>query len=81
MHATRLLLGVRENGINESDPALSAADKALAAQYPDRSIIWINPTNGAPMGVAHKVPVFPAELAPDAQGSPNDSLLLELGHR
>lgn len=70
--ATRLLLGVRENGINESDPALSAADKALAAQYPDRSIIWINPTNGAPMGVAHKVPVFPVELAPDAQGSPND---------
>jgi regulation of enolase protein 1 (concanavalin A-like superfamily) len=70
--ATRLLLGVRENGINETDPSLSAADRALAEQYPDRSILWINPTNGAPMGVAHKVPVFPVELAPDAQAGPND---------
>ncbi|MFN0066173.1 MAG: Ig-like domain-containing protein [Limisphaerales bacterium] len=68
--ATRLLLGIRENGINES--TASAADRALAAQYPDRSIVWINPTNGAPMGVAHKVPVFPVTLAPDTQGSPND---------
>jgi hypothetical protein len=62
--ATRLLLGVRENGINESDPSLSAADRALAAQYPDRSIIWINPTNGAPMGVAHKVPDLPGRNWP-----------------
>jgi len=68
--ATRLLLGIRENGIDET--TASPADLALAAQYPDRSIIWINPTNGAPMGVAHTVPVFPVTLAPDTQASPND---------
>ncbi|HMO65580.1 MAG TPA: immunoglobulin domain-containing protein, partial [Verrucomicrobiota bacterium] len=68
--ANRLMLGIRENGINEA--SASAADLALAAQYPDRSIIWINPTNGAPMGLAHSVPVFPVELAPDTQGSPVD---------
>ncbi|MCC6231533.1 MAG: immunoglobulin domain-containing protein [Verrucomicrobiales bacterium] len=70
--ATRLLLGIRENGIDETDASTSAADRALAAQYPDRSIIWINPTNGAPMGVAHKVPVLPVELTPDSQSSPLD---------
>lgn len=70
--ATRLLLGVRENGIDETDPSLSAADRALAAQYPDRSILWINPTNGAPMGVAHSVPVFPVTLADGAQAAPGD---------
>lgn len=68
--ATRLMLGIRENGINES--TASAADLALAQQYPDRSIIWINPTNGAPLGLAHKMPVFPVELADGSQGSPND---------
>ena len=47
--ANRLLLGIRENGINETD---AGHDSALAAQYPDRSLIWIDQTTGAPMGVA-----------------------------
>lgn len=70
--ANRLLLGVRENGIDETSPTLSAADRALAEAYPDRSLIWINPTNGAPMGLALKTPVFPVELAAGSQASPND---------
>ena len=45
----RLLLGIRENGINETD---AGHDSALAAQYPDRSLIWIDQTTGAPMGIA-----------------------------
>lgn len=68
--ATRLLLGIRENGINEA--TATGAEAALAAQYPDRSIVWINPTNGAPMGLAHAVPVFPVQLAEGTQGSPVD---------
>jgi hypothetical protein len=34
--ANRLLLGIRENGINEGDAGISAADRALAEAYPDR---------------------------------------------
>ena len=59
--ATRLLLGVRENGINETDPNLSAADKALALAYPDRSLIWIDAATGKPLGVAWKEVIFPAD--------------------
>lgn len=70
--ATRLLLGVRENGIDETDPSLSAEDRALAEQYPDRSLIWINPTNGAPLGLAFAMPIYPVELVPDSQSSPDD---------
>src|SRR5262245_4447170 len=47
----RLVLGIRENGINEADPNLTPAQLALSTNYPDRSLIWINPTNGAPMGI------------------------------
>lgn len=45
----RLLLGIRENGIDEGDPN---HDAELAAQFPDRSLIWINPADGSPMGIA-----------------------------
>jgi hypothetical protein len=61
--ANRLLLGIRENGIDESNA--SDAQKALAAQYPDRCLIWINPTNGAPMGVALNIGLAPVPLDAD----------------
>jgi len=51
--ATRLLLSVKENGINETE-ALSPADAALAAAYPDRSLIWIDAATGKPLGIAWK---------------------------
>ena len=51
-NATKLLLQVRENGINETDPSLTADQKALAAQYPDHSLIWIDAATGAPLGLA-----------------------------
>lgn len=51
-NATKLLLEVRENGINESDPGLTPAQKALAAQYPDHSLIWLDAATGAPLGLA-----------------------------
>lgn len=57
--ANRLLLGIRENGIDETAPG---ANTALAAQYPDRSLIWINPTNGAPMGIALTIGLRPVPL-------------------
>src|SRR2546426_10067799 len=38
--SARLLLYIRENGINE--PTATPADLALAAQYPDRCLIWID---------------------------------------
>ncbi len=55
----RLLLGIRDNGIDESDPN---HDADLAAQYPDRSLIWINPSDGSPMGVALVVGFYPVPL-------------------
>ena len=57
---TRLMLGIRDNGIDETDPN---HDAALAAQFPDRSIIWINPEDGSPMGVALEVGFKPVELS------------------
>ena len=58
----RLLLAIRENGINESDPA---HDAALAAAYPDRSLLWINPDTGAPAGIALNVGLRPVPLDAD----------------
>lgn len=52
---TRLLLGIRSNGINEDDPGLSDSEKALAERFPDRSIEWINAETGEPMGTAFVV--------------------------
>jgi len=60
--ANRLLLGIRENGIDES----VAHNTNLAAAYPDRSLIWIDPTNGQPMGLALNMGLFPVPLDPDA---------------
>lgn len=62
--STRLLLGIRENGINETDPALPPSQQALAAAYPDRSLIWINPNTGAPLGVALVIGLAPVPLDP-----------------
>ena len=55
--ANRLLIGIRENGIDESG-ASGAYNTNLAAAYPDRSLIWINPTNGQPMGLASRFQHF-----------------------
>lgn len=63
--ANRLLIGVRENGINETAP-MTPAQTALAAAYPDRSLIWINPTTGAPTGLALTMGLTPVPLDPDA---------------
>lgn len=56
----RLMLGIRDNGIDETDPN---HDADLAAQFPDRSIIWINPEDGSPMGIAIHVGFKPVELS------------------
>lgn len=57
---SRLMLGVRDNGIDETDPN---HDAELAAQFPDRSILWINPADGSPMGVALEIGFKPVELS------------------
>src|SRR5882724_9850267 len=62
--ANRLILGIRENGIDETDPNLTPAQLALSTNYPDRSLIWINPTNGAPMGRAVVIGLYPVTLDP-----------------
>ncbi|MBN2330164.1 MAG: hypothetical protein JXR73_23700 [Candidatus Omnitrophica bacterium] len=56
----RLLLGIRENGIVEG---AEGADEALAAEYPDRSLIWIDPATGQPMGIALVVGIAPYPLS------------------
>lgn len=58
--SNRLLLGIRENGINETQPH----NTNLANAYPDRSLIWINPANGAPTGLALTMGLFPVPLDP-----------------
>lgn len=58
----RLLLAVRENGIDETDPN---HDSDLANSYPDRSLIWIDPNNGASLGIAVEVGHNPVELDED----------------
>ena len=50
--ATRSLLGIMENGLNETDPGLTTEQQALAAAYPDRSLIWIETATGKPLGIA-----------------------------
>jgi len=55
--STRYLLFVRENGIVEG--SATPADAILATNYPDRSLIWINATSGAPMGIAHVIGITP----------------------
>jgi hypothetical protein len=45
--STRLLLYIRENGIEEA--VATPEDKAIAALYPDASLIWIDAATGAPL--------------------------------
>ena len=66
--ATRFLLLVRENGIVEA--SASPSDAILATNYPDRSLIWINATSGAPMGIAHVIGINPVVIT--GQGNQND---------
>ncbi|HIG27836.1 MAG TPA: LamG domain-containing protein [Verrucomicrobiales bacterium] len=70
--ADRLLLGVRDNGINETE---EGHDAELAALYPDRSLIWINPDDGSYLGIALEVGHAPVALDQDfldAGGSDSD---------
>ena len=60
----RLLLAIRENGIDEQDPGISQAQKDLAAQYPDRSLIWLELETGKPLGLAWKEDLRAADLIP-----------------
>jgi hypothetical protein len=60
--ANRLLLGIRENGVNESASGLTAAQLWVSTNYPDRSLVWINPTNGQPLGIALKIGLYPVPL-------------------
>ena len=60
----RLLLGIRENGINESATNLTAGQLWVSTNYPDRSLIWINPTNGQPLGIALTVGLYPVSMDP-----------------
>jgi hypothetical protein len=60
--ANRLLIGVRENGINETATNLTAAQINLSTNFPDRSLIWINPTNGQPLGIALKIGLYPITI-------------------
>jgi hypothetical protein len=62
--ATRFLLMVRENGINET--TASDPDKALAAAYPDRSLIWIDAATGRRLGIAHVFGVTPVTVTGQA---------------
>lgn len=69
--AERLLLAIRENGIDES---AEDHDAELAAQFPDRSLIWIDPNTGAPMGVALEVGFMPVALDADFLGAGGSAL-------
>jgi hypothetical protein len=46
--STRLLLGIRDNGINEN----IAHNTNLAVQFPDRSFQWLDAATGTPLGTA-----------------------------
>ena len=73
--STRLLLYIRENGIEEA--TASPADQAIAAQYPDASLIWIDAATGAPIiPSGHTTPVAITlgihPIAVTGQSSQND---------
>ncbi len=57
------LVGIRENGIDEQDPALTQEQKDRAAAFPDRSVIWIDAKTGKPLGLALKTEINPVPLA------------------
>ena len=58
--ATRMLLGIRDNGIIET----VAHDTNLANAYPDRSLQWIDAETGAPLGTALVI-AYPAGTVGD----------------
>ena len=58
--ANRMLLFIAENGINETDPSLTAAQSNLAAAYPDRSAVWIDAATGKSLGLAWYGGLHPA---------------------
>jgi hypothetical protein len=62
----RYLLLIRENGIDET----TAHDTNLATAYPDNSLIWIDATTGAPLGLAQVFGVHPVTVT--GQASQND---------
>lgn len=78
--ATRLLLQVRENGIDETDPSITPAQQALAAQYPDHSLIWIDAATGAPLGLAFAEVANPPlqylgiDVTADGEGSQSNAI-------
>lgn len=59
---SRLILFLLENGIDEANA--TPEELAIAEQFPDRSVLWINPVDGSPMGVALDLPLYPA---PDSE--------------
>lgn len=60
----RLLLAIRENGIDEQDSSLPQAKKDLAAQFPDRSLVWLDAATARPLGVAWVENLRAADLIP-----------------
>ena len=66
--ANRLLIGIRENGIDEVG-ASGSYNTNLANAYPDRSLFWINPTNGQPIGFALNVGFTPCRWIPERRAS------------
>ncbi|MEY3275268.1 MAG: hypothetical protein RL153_533 [Verrucomicrobiota bacterium] len=62
--ANRLLVGIRENGINEGG-TLSAAEQDIVAKYPDMSLIWIDANTGGYLGIAHRLKARPVPMEPE----------------
>lgn len=55
----RLMLFLIENGIDEANA--SPDQMAISEQFPDRTIFWINPVDGSPMGIALTVGIHPMD--------------------
>jgi hypothetical protein len=60
--AERLIVGIRENGVDETAPGLPAAQLEIAEMYPDRSLIWINAETGEYIGIAHQFEMRPVVM-------------------
>src|SRR5262245_27675452 len=50
--ATRLILAISENGIDEEDPNLTQEQIDNAAKFPDHSLIYIDAATAKPLGIA-----------------------------
>ncbi len=62
--ANRLLVGIRENGINETG-TLTPAEQDIVTKYPDMSLIWVDANTGGYIGVAHKLKARPLPMEAD----------------